>query len=200
MDPVIEGNVQIFEGKRYYLCGEYWQRKGVRLHRTVWSSKNGQVPKGFHVHHKNKDKSDNRLENLELVRAEKHLSAHSSEPERVVASRKNMLEVVQKYAAEWHGSEKGREWHCRHYEANCKDKIQAREMRTCDWCHGQFEALVRTGDGENRFCSGKCKAAWRRASGVDDETRNCAECGEEFTVNKYSRVRTCGKTSCRVAA
>lgn len=38
-----------------------------RLHRLVWETFVGEIPKGLEIHHKNHDKSDNRLKNLALV-------------------------------------------------------------------------------------------------------------------------------------
>ena len=42
------------------------------LHRAVWEDKNGVIPKFHDVHHINGDRSDNRIENLELIRHDKH--------------------------------------------------------------------------------------------------------------------------------
>lgn len=41
--------------------------KHVRVHRAVWEAFNGPIPGRLEVNHKNLDRSDNRLENLELV-------------------------------------------------------------------------------------------------------------------------------------
>jgi len=38
-----------------------------RLHRLVWETFVGAIPKGLEIHHKNHNKSDNRLKNLALV-------------------------------------------------------------------------------------------------------------------------------------
>lgn len=55
-------------------------RKGsVYEHRHVWEQAHGAIPPGHHVHHKNHDKADNRLENLELIDGSAHVSHHVSE-------------------------------------------------------------------------------------------------------------------------
>lgn len=45
-------------------------------HVVVWEAANGPVPPGHQVHHRNEDKLDNRLENLELVDALTHKRLH----------------------------------------------------------------------------------------------------------------------------
>lgn len=41
--------------------------KTFYLHRVIWETACGEIPTGFDVHHKNGDKTDNRITNLELV-------------------------------------------------------------------------------------------------------------------------------------
>jgi hypothetical protein len=46
-------------------------------HRDVWEKYWARkIPAGFHVHHKNKVRHDNRPENLECIEASKHLKMH----------------------------------------------------------------------------------------------------------------------------
>ena len=48
--------------------------KGV--HSVIWETANGEIPDGYVVHHRNENKSDNRLENLQLVSRAEHMTIH----------------------------------------------------------------------------------------------------------------------------
>lgn len=53
----------------YYLIGLYKNsiQKFYYVHRLVWIAFNGQIPEGYEINHLNEVKSNNRLENLNLV-------------------------------------------------------------------------------------------------------------------------------------
>jgi hypothetical protein len=50
----------------YHLC-ENGERKDLLAHRLVWEAFNGKIGIGVEINHKNGDKSDNRLVNIELL-------------------------------------------------------------------------------------------------------------------------------------
>lgn len=52
-------------------------------HKLVWERANGPVPDGYVVHHRNHNKRDNRLENLELLTHEEHSRHHNDKHPRI---------------------------------------------------------------------------------------------------------------------
>lgn len=163
---------------------------GKRLHRYVWEYWNGDIPVGYHIHHIDENKANNNINNLQLIAHRKHIKKHGKY--RAIEDTEWFVNFHAKgieKAKEWHKSEEGSEWHKEHYE-NVKDKLHEKMEFSCEQCKMDF---IGTDNGVNRFCSNKCKSAWRRASGIDDEERICEQCGEKYTVNKYRKNRTCSK-------
>lgn len=64
----VHGYVQISIRRKLYLA-----------HRIAWTLYHGEIPAGEIIHHKNGDKTDNRLENLELSTRESHNAHHNIE-------------------------------------------------------------------------------------------------------------------------
>jgi hypothetical protein len=54
--------------------------KMITWHKFLYEQKYGKLLKNMHVHHKNGDKEDNRLENLEATTMSKHASHHWQRP------------------------------------------------------------------------------------------------------------------------
>jgi hypothetical protein len=175
----------------YYLSAtQLKDGKQVRLHRYVWEHFNGEIPQGYHVHHKDGDKSNNDISNLEALSHQEHLNIHHElwrNDEGVMNKKKANLDKIRPLTVEWHRSKEGRKWHSEHAKKVFGNR--EKEKFFCKHCGDSFETLKVK---ENKFCSNKCKSAWRRESGVDDEKRNCEYCQKEFVVNKYSKKRFCG--------
>jgi hypothetical protein len=173
----------LYKGERYFSRGT------KRLHVAVWEYYNGLVPEGFHIHHKDENTWNNSIDNLECINGSEHLSRHIKEKmqdEEFVKKQREQMDYARIYASKWHGSEEGIEWH-REHGRKVAANLQPREF-TCLHCGEKF---WKKPIGSIKFCSNKCKSAWRRKQGLDNETRICEICGKEFVVSKYSKARTC---------
>ena len=53
--------------------------KNVLLHRYMWEKYNGEIPKGYQIHHKDKNRLNYDIDNLELVKTEIHHRNHAIE-------------------------------------------------------------------------------------------------------------------------
>lgn len=186
MYQIVSETVQMFNGEPFYLCGSYFQHRGKRLHRVVWEHYNGEIPQGFHVHHKDGDRANNAIENLELMDGKAHCRLHSdNEPNK---SRLRAMGVAGREAAiGWHHSEAGREQGRKNAHFLHDHPAQ---LLVCEHCGATYETKRLSG---SRFCSNACKAAARRASGVDNEIRTCPICGKNFEVNRYETTRHCSR-------
>ena len=156
---VISNTVQKFDGESFYLCGFYYQHKGKRLHRAVWEYHNGDIPKGYHVHHKDGDRSNNDISNLVLMQSSAHLSEHMSKEERKAKSREDIKAAIAE-APKWHRSKEGKEWHSKHGKAAWETR--SIQTYTCTYCGKEYQTKCIYPKGSNHFCHNNCRAAFRR--------------------------------------
>ena len=175
------------EDTNYYLNSAI----GERLHRYIWKHYKGDIPEGYHIHHINGDRLNNDIDNLKLVKAEEHARIHGKE------RFENDKEWFKRFhpkgiedAKDWHKSKEGIEWHKKQYEKT-KDELHKIGNFICEHCEKEYQAEA---TGNNRFCSNKCKSAYRRELGIDNETRKCIVCNNKFEVNKYQKTKTCSKS------
>lgn len=175
------GNVAISGRKRRY---------PMRLHVYVWQKYNGEVPKGYHVHHKDENKDNNDISNLELLKAYDHLSHHASSETHIEFSRRNMNEIVRPAAIAWHKSEASKGFHETHYQNVTKEIWMAPVTKTCEVCGKEYtttHAKAKT----SKYCSNNCKATARRQRGDDKIPFTCSICGKTYMKFKYSKAQCC---------
>lgn len=166
-----------------------------RLHVYVWEHYNGEVPKGYHIHHKDHDKNNNEIENLVLLSAHEHQTLHGNSwsEERREWARKNLLENAVPKSIAWHSSEDGKAWHSKH----AKNVFENLPEKTyiCDYCGKEYSTKKTRPKGSNGFCSNNCKSAYRRKAGLDNIVKICEKCGGTYEANKYWKTKCC--PSCR---
>ena len=81
---------------KFYSSGNGYRKNRVYgfEHRFVWMLNHGKIPEGYVIHHKNGDKLDNRIENLECVKDSEHRQLHGRRnpklPQEVIAKIKVM--------------------------------------------------------------------------------------------------------------
>lgn len=150
--------------------------QGTFDHRDRWIAAHGPIPPGHHIHHKNRRKWDNRIENLECLSAEQHRREHEFELLQLAAiNRERTPKPVLEHACRVCGVIFRRAGvrslycskHCSSVFHNgilgtqrATLRAAARVGRTCPICSKSFDATRQ----DQRHCSRRCThtAAMRR--------------------------------------
>ena len=177
----------------------YWfnthNRKGeiIYLHREKVRLNLGftkEQMEGLDVHHIDGNKDNNNIENLRLLTKKEHMSIHH--PRKSSSHRHVCKKCGRTY---WSTVSRSKDL-CDRCDSSLA--IGGSSMITikkiCEYCGAEYETK---GVNRNRskFCSNKCKSAYRRASKVDDIERVCERCGSIYLINKYSSGKICRKCS-----
>lgn len=125
-------------GKRWHkYASGYYEYRGTRslgrkdrdrLHRAVYSEHFGAIPKGFDVHHKDENRANNAIDNLELIPHGEHRRQH------------------QKGRPNPHGRDVIKLAQAVYNNAPRVDLV-------CEWCREPFSGHMYN---QARFCSHKC--------------------------------------------
>ena len=142
---------QWFNGKRYTKQedGHYRGYRGEYLHRAVWEFYNGEIPKGYVVHHKDENKANNNISNLQLMTKIEHKKLH------------NEIRKPEKYICEYCGKEferkhKGKPNRFCSHKCSCKWAYENNhEIRICKECGKPFDTYKYS---KTKYCSKECLA------------------------------------------
>jgi len=63
-------------------------------HRLIWKLNNGDIPKGCFIHHKNFDKLNNRIDNLECISRIEHGRKHWLPDRKRIYSKSGAVRVI----------------------------------------------------------------------------------------------------------
>lgn len=82
----------IYNGEKYTLRnnGYYGKTRGKRtlMHRDVWESHHGKIPQGWDIHHKDQNKMNNNIDNLECLTKSEHTRLYSPHNNQYTKGRK----------------------------------------------------------------------------------------------------------------
>lgn len=168
-----------YNGRRYYYNKGYYYFT-ERLHRRMWEDAYGPIPEDHHIHHKNGNSADNRLENLECIPKREHHLLHFDVEKQLKIL--HSPEVSEK-AHRWHKTKEGR----RTLGEYSKKQWLTRDFvtRKCVVCLKEHQTK---NYGRSKYCSQKCRTKagyWARIIGM-----NCVICAASFRAEK-GRSRTC---------
>lgn len=179
----------------YYYIGSKGNIYSRCMHRQIYFDNYGEIPKGFDVHHKDGNPYNNSPENFELKTRSAHQRDHINEK---LKANPGYLEKFQKagikIAPQWHKSSEGLKWHSENAKKNgfgsqhAFNKFKDKEYH-CQFCKNIYDKKT----PRSKFCSNKCKSAYRRSIKKDMEQRICEYCLNGFTAPKYSKIKTCSR-------
>lgn len=163
------------------------------LHREKYKQEFGLTEeqiKGYEVHHIDGNKDNNDISNLKLLTKEEHQKIHST---RNKSSHRHVCKKCGRVY--WSTVSKSVDI-CDRCAPELASGGSSMLMikKKCEYCGAEYETK---GVNRNRskFCSNKCKSAYRRAKGIDNVERVCERCGNVYLVNKYSNGKICRKCS-----
>ena len=170
-----------YKGDKYSLRDGYYISTS-RLHRRIWQDHFGEIPEGHHIHHRNGDGTDNRIENLECIDKKSHHKMHFNWEER-----KKILHSpeIKERAHQWHRSEKGRKRHSRTAREMWDNRRSIQVC--CVICHQLFQTMNYAG---TKYCGQRCRS---KAQYLRDQIQvSCIICGKLFnTFKKKNHAQAC---------
>lgn len=194
----METKIVVFNGVEYrrspkskyyfkYTTRNCERENAKQLHRAVWEYYNGEIPKGYHIHHIDGNIDNNDITNLECISASEHLSMHAKKNlENKEAREKNRKQLAEaaELAKEWHKSEAGREWHREHSKNSILKATVHDKPKVCEFCKKEFLGTTR-----QKFCSVVCqrKARTARINKFGAKIRLCENCGKKYEAKSYKQ-------------
>ena len=122
-----------YEGHKVYMNGNYpavyMNGKSHHIHRLQWIKYHGEIPKGCVVHHKDENKLNWSIENLELLSRKDHIFQHKD-----VVHRKGVPVVAVRDDIEIHfDSIEIAAFRCEVYTSGIQRVLQGKQKHTKGW-------------------------------------------------------------------
>ena len=173
--------------------GYYVSNHGEHMQDFVWKSFKhlDVIPEGYKVQHKDGNKANNKIPNLELVATQSETAVETSNVENEVVVEQISMTSVQEKAKSWHKSKAGRKWHSEILTRQHKEGIFKKNL-ICSNCGKEF--LGEHHSGTNQFCSATCKSQYRRKNGLDLVEKICPVCDKTYMTNKFRPAKSCSRS------
>lgn len=160
--------LQIWYGEKFSKNKSgYWKgRSGKSAHRWVWEKVRGSIPAKMHVHHKDGNKDNNCIANLELLSASAHARLHG---------------VTRTPYRQPEGS------------GQIAEELWTKE---CVHCQKTFEVIKRVFHRVvfcSRGCKNKYKWVKTKQDCRYDTVFRCVFCAAEFSASRHKTRKTCSK-------
>lgn len=150
---------QFHFGKKFYIDKKtgYWistTEPRIRAHVWVWINTKGEIEKFHHIHHKDGNKSNNDVGNLDKILDKDHYKLHLTDEKREWS--RQWANEIRPLTKEWHRSEEGRKWHVEHGIKTWKERKEF-EIE-CLFC----KKKLMTKTYHQKYCHQNCKAKYAR--------------------------------------
>lgn len=157
----------------------------IGMHRFVWAYFNGEIPGGYEIHHRDFNKENNDISNLELLTEAEHRKIHA-EHKKNRAVPQNATFVCAFCGKEFKAVNRGNNTYC---SSQCRKKAnhaQDKVERICLVCGKVFWSEKYK---HARFCSKKCLGKTKE----NQEIKICPQCGEEFSARSTRNQKFCSR-------
>lgn len=188
---IIDATHQRFNGVTYRKNKRGWyQTAYTALHRDVWEYHFGKIPKGYDIHHRDENKANNDISNLQMLTRKEHRQLHSrlnagkpKTPKTFVCQQCGATfqstANVAKYCPDCHKEREREKSHASYAAKRAAKRVvkpfKPRRFRTCVVCGKPFELKYISAKGR-KTCSKEChdKLAGKLPVKI------CKVCGKEF--------------------
>ena len=180
---IIDEKRQKFNGITFYKRSSGHYHCGMGLHQAVWLYYFGLISEGYEIHHKNENKDDNNIENLQSLSKGDHSKIHNK---LKLENRKKIKVVCNECGKEFEAYDCGKNRFCSDY---CQSKYRHKKdkiTKKCAVCGKEFVTAAYT---NVKYCSPQCVGKARRKR----KTIQCSYCGKNFTVHQNSTQIYCSK-------
>ena len=149
------------------------------LHRAVWEYFEGEIPKGYVIHHIDGNPANNNITNLQILTVAEHRKIHSKD---------RIKRICSHCEKEFIGAPNSKfcSWECQYRNKHPLPTKKTIEL-TCPVCGKSFTSYPHN---NQKYCSQEC---YHKAIVDKFPPKKCAWCGEEFRPdpNVYNDAECC---------